>query len=160
MSEPQHSRAVIAAPFGALVLDASDSHLLNIGLRIETSELSAPATPLLLEAARQLNAYFDDPLCQFFLPLFQKGTVYQKVVWQELSAIPPGSVKSYGQLAEELHSGARAVAGVCRANRFPVIIPCHRLVAVNGVGGYCGAATGALPKIKRWLLRHEGYEFP
>ena len=160
MNKPQHSRAIIPAPFGTLVLDASDSHLLNIEVKIETSGLSVPTTPLLLEATRQLNAYFDDPLCPFSLPLYQQGTTYQNRVWRAMSAITLGSVKSYGQLADELHSGARAVAGVCRANRFPVIIPCHRVVAVNGIGGYCGTATGTLLKVKRWLLQHEGYEYP
>ncbi len=161
MNKPQHSRAIIPAPFGTLVLDASDSHLLNIEVKIETSGLSVPTTPLLLEATRQFNAYFDDPLRPFSLPLFKQGTAYQNRVWQALSAIPLGTVKSYGQLADELHSGARAVAGVCRANRFPVIIPCHRVVAVNGIGGYCGTATGTLLKVKRWLLQHEGgYEYP
>ncbi|PZN80969.1 MAG: cysteine methyltransferase [Candidatus Methylumidiphilus alinenensis] len=160
MSESQYSKAVIAAPFGTLLLEASDSHLLNIEVKIETSGLSKPTTPLLLEATRQLNAYFDDPLCPFSLPLYQQGTMYQNRVWRAMSAITLGSVKSYGQLADELHSGARAVAGVCRANRFPVIIPCHRVVAVNGIGGYCGTATGTLLKVKRWLLQHEGYEYP
>ena len=160
MNELQLSKAIIQAPFGTLVLEASDSHLLNIEVKIETSGLSAPTTPLLLEATRQFNAYFDDPLRPFSLPLFQQGTAYQNRVWQALSAIPPSSVKSYGQLADELHSGARAVASACRANRFPVIIPCHRVVAVNGIGGYCGTATGTLLKVKRWLLQHEGYEYP
>jgi len=160
MNQPQHHRAVIAAPFGTLLLEASDSHLLTIEVKIEMSGLSVPTTPLLLEATRQFNAYFDDPLSQFSLPLHQQGTVYQKLVWLALSAIPPGSVKNYGQLANELHSGARAVAGACRANRFPVIIPCHRVVAIRGMGGYCGSGTGPLLKVKRWLLRHEAYDFP
>ncbi|MCX7112568.1 MAG: methylated-DNA--[protein]-cysteine S-methyltransferase [Proteobacteria bacterium] len=157
---PQRSTAVVAAPFGALVLVASTSQLLEIEVKIETSGLSAPSTPLLLEAERQLNAYFNDPQWQFSLALRLKGTTYQQIVWRGLRAIPPGSVKSYGQLAEELHSGARSVAGACRANRFPVIIPCHRVVAAHGIGGYCGAVTGALLDIKRKLLRHEGYESP
>ena len=70
MSESQYSKAVIAAPFGTLVLEACDSHLLNIEVKIETSGLSVPTTPLLLEATRQLNAYFDDPRCLFSLPLY------------------------------------------------------------------------------------------
>ena len=183
MNKPQHSRAIIPAPFGALILEASDSYLLYVEVKIETSGLSAPTTPLLLEATRQFNAYFDDPLRPFALPLFQQGTAYQNRVWQALSAIPPSSVKSYGQLADELHSGARAVASACRANRFPVIIPCHRVVAAHGIGGYCGVGgrtveinghsdmetlnspvmevgMGSFLDIKRWLLQHEGYEYP
>ena len=158
MNEPQHSRAVIAAPFGTLLLEASDRHLLSIGIRTETSGLSAPSTPFLREVSRQMNAYFDDPHIPFALPLSPLGTPYQKLVWQAMTEIPPRTVKSYGQLAGELHSGARAVAGACRANRFPIIVPCHRVVGAHGIGGYCGVAGGAFLDIKRWLLRHEGHE--
>ena len=158
MNEPQHSKAVIPAPFGTLLMEANGSHLLNVTLRVAAAGLSAPATPLLQEATRQFNAYFDDPRYQFSLPLCRQGTLYQNVVWQALCAIPLGSVKSYHLLAGELHSGARAVAGACRANRLPIIIPCHRLVAAHGIGGFCGVTGGAVLDIKRWLLRHEGYE--
>lgn len=155
----QLARAVIAAPFGSLLLTANDEFLIDIALHTETVPPTAPASPLLQEAARQFEAYFDDPGWRFSLPLPDIGTAYQQKVWQALLAIPPGSAKSYGQLAQALASAPRAVAGACRANRFPLIIPCPRVIASHGLGGYCGAVTGPFLAIKRWLLRHEGYEF-
>ncbi len=160
MTGPQRCRAVIAAPFGALELVASGSHLIDVEIKTEMRDMIPPATPVLLEAARQLNAYFEAPDWRFSLPLFVAGTPFQQIVWQAMCAIPAGSVKTYGQLAAELHSGPRAVAGACRANHFPIIIPCHRVVSVKGIGGYGGAVSGAVLNIKRQLLQHEGYEFP
>lgn len=152
-------QAVIATPWGELAMVASASHLLCIEINPERLVLPSSMTPLLQDAALQFESYFDDPRWKFSLPLRFDGTPYQQNVWRALSAIPLGSVKSYGLLAEQLHSGPRAVAGACRANRFPIIIPCHRVVARNGLGGYCGAVSEKFASIKRWLLRHEAYEF-
>lgn len=152
--------AVIAAPFGSLALEAKKGFLLGIALKAETGDLIEPSTPLLQESARQFNAYFSDPKMRFSLPLPSLGTAYQQCVWRAMETIPAGSAKSYSSIAADLHSSPRAVAGACRANHFPIIIPCHRVVAVHGLGGYCGTITGPFIDIKRWLLRHEGYEFP
>ena len=152
--------AVIAAPFGSLVLKAEKDVLFDIELKTDTGGLIEPATPLLREAVRQFNAYFDDPKWRFSLKLPTIGTAYQRSIWRAMAAIPPGSVKTYGTIAAELQSSPRAVAGACRANHFPIIIPCHRVVASHGLGGYCGAVEGPFIDIKRWLLRHEGHESP
>ena len=77
-------------------------------------------------------------------------------VWQALQKIPYGEVKTYGQLAKELKSSARAVGNACRANPIPIVIPCHRIVAVSGIGGYAGKTDGPVLERKRWLLAHEG----
>ncbi len=152
------AQAVIAAPFGSLLLEADGEFLLDITLRTEIADLSAPAMPLLKEAARQFGCYFDDPRWRFSLPLKIQGTAFQQRVWQAMIAIPLGSARTYGQLARQLGSGPRAVAGACRSNKFPIIIPCHRVVASRGLGGYCGDAEGPYLDVKRWLLRHEGYD--
>jgi len=92
------------------------------------------------------------------LPLAHCGTPFQRRVWRALAAVPMGGVVSYGDLARRLHSGARAIGGACAANPFPVLIPCHRVVAADGgLGGYT-AATGRVRAraLKRWLLHHEG----
>jgi len=151
--------AVIAAPFGALVLVSEGSLLVDIALQPVAAAPTKPTNPLLQEAVRQFEAYFDDPGWRFSLPLPDIGTAYQQKVWQALLAIPPGTARSYAAIATELHSAPRAVAGACRANHFPLVIPCHRVVASHGLGGYCGAVAGPFLDIKRWLLRHEGYEF-
>ena len=71
--------------------------------------------------------------------------------------IPPGEVRTYGDLARSLGSGPRAVAGALRANPWPLLIPCHRIVGHQNLGGYCGHTDGPYLGIKRWLLLHEGW---
>jgi methylated-DNA-[protein]-cysteine S-methyltransferase len=107
--------------------------------------------------AEQLDAYFSDNSSTFELPLYQQGTDFQRRVWQALKAIPCGETRSYKQLAGQLQSHPRAIGGACRANPFPIVVPCHRVVAVNGLGGFAGDTQGKLLQIKKWLLQHEGY---
>ncbi len=104
--------------------------------------------------ARDLDRYFRDPGHRFTLALFLSGTPFQERIWRLLSAIPPGRVITYGELARRAESGPRAVAGACAANPLPVVVPCHRVVAIRGLGGYMGGSGRGLA-IKRWLLRHE-----
>jgi methylated-DNA-[protein]-cysteine S-methyltransferase len=158
---PQHDTetGVIPAPFGTLVLVASSVSLLSIDITADANRLILPTSSLLRQAAKQFEAFFQNPQTPFSLPLAPVGTSFQKQVWRLMAAIPPGSVKTYGQLAAELASSPRAVAGACRANPFPIVIPCHRVVAADGLGGYCGAITGPMLAVKGWLLQHEGYEF-
>ena len=91
------------------------------------------------------------------LPLQPGGTAFQQRVWQRLRRIPAGEVMRYGELARELDSSARAVAAACRANPIPILIPCHRVIAAKGLGGYMGETAGEALAIKQWLLQHEGY---
>jgi methylated-DNA-[protein]-cysteine S-methyltransferase len=150
--------AVIAAPFGALTVHTHEGGILNIDLSPVPLVPVGPSTPLLEEVCRQFDRYFQDPHWRFSLPLAIRGSEHAQCVWRALCGIRPGRVKSYGQLARELGSSARAVAGACRANELPIIIPCHRVVASSGLGGYCGQLSGPFLDIKRWLLRHEGYD--
>lgn len=103
----------------------------------------------------QLLAYFDDPAWEFSLPVRLRGTAFRRRTWQALTQIPSGAVSTYGALARRLGTSARAVGGACRANPVPIVIPCHRVVASAGPGGYCGAVDGAPLAVKRWLLEHE-----
>lgn len=86
------------------------------------------------------------------------GTPFQQRVWRELTRIPFGETRSYGDLAARLNSSARAVAGACRRNPLPLLVPCHRVVAKQGLGGFMGKTGGQALAIKRWLLQHEGHE--
>jgi methylated-DNA-[protein]-cysteine S-methyltransferase len=90
------------------------------------------------------------------LPVAPSGTPFQRRIWERMRAIPPGDVLSYGALAGELGTSARAVGGACRANPIPVVIPCHRVIAAHGLGGYSGERGGDWLEKKRWLLAHEG----
>ena len=104
----------------------------------------------------QLETYFADARAAFDLPLVETGTRFQRRVWARLRQIPVGASLGYGELANELETGARAVGNACRANPWPILVPCHRVLSANGLGGYAGAVDGERMEIKRWLLRHEG----
>lgn len=116
----------------------------------------APTNPLAEEVCRQLLAYLDDPTFVFDLSLHISGTLHQQRVWEAIQQIPCGSTRSYADIARQLHSAPRAVGQACGANRLPIIVPCHRVVAKNGgLGGFMHASDGIPLNIKRWLLKHE-----
>jgi methylated-DNA-[protein]-cysteine S-methyltransferase len=110
-------------------------------------------TPLLRRARAEIEAFFAGDREGFDLPLAPQGTAFQRRVWRELAAIPKGRVLTYGELAVRLASSPRAIGGACGANPIPIIIPCHRVLARGGLGGYSGAGGLAT---KTWLLAFEG----
>jgi len=118
----------------------------------------SPKIELAKRAERQLQSYRSDPNTVFDLPVVIEGSELQKAVWKAMCAIPRGKTRTYGELARELGSSARAVGGACGANPIPVVVPCHRVVGANhAIGGFMGArAEGFELGIKRWLLEHEG----
>jgi methylated-DNA-[protein]-cysteine S-methyltransferase len=109
--------------------------------------------PLLIEACEQLNDYFDGKRTDFDLPLNPEGTGFQKAVWKAMCEIPAGKTRTYGSVAKELESAAQPVGTACGANPIPIIIPCHRIVAQDGLGGFSG--DGGV-ETKKQLLRLEG----
>ncbi|HET7364029.1 MAG TPA: methylated-DNA--[protein]-cysteine S-methyltransferase [Burkholderiales bacterium] len=115
----------------------------------------APVNALAARAARQLEQYRDDPNTQFELPLLIEGTEFQRRLWDALCEIPRGKTLTYGELAQRLGADARAIGQACGDNRLPVVIPCHRVVAADGIGGFGHATGGYLLEAKRWLLAHE-----
>lgn len=146
--------AVIAAPFGRLGIHAREA-LTSIDFVSTRIPLQPPRTLLARQVCAQLKAYFADPRTRFDLPLAPDGTLFQQRTWRALQRIPSGTVRTYGELARSLQSAPRAVGGACRANPIPIVVPCHRVVAANGPGGFMGATRGRAMDIKRWLLEHE-----
>jgi len=139
-------RLTVASPIGPLALQEEAGAV----ARLDWGQTSDAPSPLLREAARQLGAYFAGRRSRFDLPLAPAGTDFQRRVWDGLLAIPYGETRSYGQLADALGSGPRAVGGALGRNPIPVIVPCHRIVGAAGApGGYSG--RGGL-KTKRYLL--------
>ena len=114
-----------------------------------------PKNSLADRAARQLERYLADPDAGFDLPLIIEGTPFQRRLWDALCEIPRGSTVTYGELARRLGGEARAVGQACGDNRLPIVIPCHRVVARNGIGGFAHSRRGYLIEAKRWLLAHE-----
>jgi methylated-DNA-[protein]-cysteine S-methyltransferase len=115
----------------------------------------APRNALAERVGRQLEHYLDDPDYRFNLPYQLEGTPFQQRVWRAISTIASGRTLTYGDIAQKIHSAPRAVGGACGANRLPLLIPCHRVVAVGGLGGFMRTGGGALLEIKQWLLNHE-----
>jgi methylated-DNA-[protein]-cysteine S-methyltransferase len=105
-------------------------------------------------AARQLKEYFAGKRREFDLPLRMEGTEFQQRVWRELTKIPFGETRSYGQLAQRLNNpnGSRAVGLANGRNPIAVIVPCHRVI---GADGSLTGFGGGLDR-KEWLLTHEG----
>ncbi|MBL6932252.1 MAG: methylated-DNA--[protein]-cysteine S-methyltransferase [Rhodospirillales bacterium] len=141
------------SPFGDLTLFAEDEAIVVLEFG---KGPDGDSSPLLKEARSQLEAYFRGKLQEFDLPLNTRGTPFQKAVWKLMLEIPYGSTRSYGELAGDLKSAARAVGGACGKNPIPIIVPCHRILAANHkIGGFSGG-TGTDTKIS--LLRLEGVD--
>jgi methylated-DNA-[protein]-cysteine S-methyltransferase len=107
------------------------------------------------EAVAQLRTYFRDAYHRFTISLAPTGTPFQRRVWDALRRIPAGTTRSYGELAQQLDSSARAVGGACRANPIPLMIPCHRVVGTHDMGGFMGVTSGPGILLKQRLLSHE-----
>lgn len=160
--------AFMESPIGRIRLEATDTALTRVTWdpvsepypvsdeepdgKPGKTDFPAP-TPLLKEAIRQLNAYFQGERTEFDLPLAPEGSPFQKRVWQELQKIPYGHQISYAELARRTGSpkACRAVGSANGKNLIFIIIPCHRVVQSDGkIGGY---AFG--PQMKRFLLELE-----
>lgn len=127
-----------------------------VGVDLEPQRLAVAPAEMPVAFGPQLAAYFVDATADFDLPLDLGGTPFQQRVWAAIRSIPPGSTRTYRDLARDLGSAPRAVGQACRANPCPIVVPCHRVVSVNGLGGFAGDRTGRKLAVKRWLLRHEG----
>jgi len=137
----------IPSPIGQLTIDEADDAIVAIRWA------DAPAgngSPLLAEAARQLAAYFGGRLSHFDLPLAPAGSPFEGRVWSAMQAIPYGETRCYGDLAEAIGSAPRAVGRACGKNPIPIVIPCHRILAKGGLGGYSG--EGGLATKQRLLV--------
>jgi methylated-DNA-[protein]-cysteine S-methyltransferase len=142
------------SPIGDLTLSEEDGRIvaLDWGWGRDQTE-----TPLLLRAREQLHDYFDGTRLAFDLPLDPAGTPYRRRVWQALCAIPPGETRTYADIARVVGGSARAVGGANATNPIPILIPCHRVVATGGIGGYSGG--DGLPT-KLYLLELERHARP
>ena len=138
------------SPVGRLVIREDAEAIVAIGWEAASDDRP---TPLLAEAVRQLQAYFAGRLIQFDLPLAPKGSPFEQRVWAAMQAIPYGQTRCYGDLAATVGSAPRAVGGACGKNPIPIVIPCHRVLAKSGLGGYSG--EGGL-ETKHRLLALEG----
>lgn len=119
----------------------------------------APSNPIDKTIAKQIQAYSHNSAAPLNLPIRLEGTPFQQKVWRALQKIPVGKVLTYGALAERLSTSARAVGNACRRNPVLLVVPCHRVVAVSGIGGFAGQTGGKWVQMKRRLLAHEGIRY-
>jgi methylated-DNA-[protein]-cysteine S-methyltransferase len=140
----------ISSLVGNLVLDQDNGAIVAIRW---ADEKTGNGSPLLAEAARQLDAYFAGKLSHFDLPLRPAGSDFEQRVWDAMQHIPYGQTACYGDLAMEIGSAPRAVGRACGKNPIPIVIPCHRVLGKGWLGGYSG--SGGL-KTKEALLALEG----
>lgn len=147
--------ATLDSPVGRITVRASDGEITSLAWTPDAVLAGPGRSNLMSETVSQLNAYFGGLLKTFDLPLAPAGTDFQKSVWGEMLKIPPGQTRTYGEIAAALGSAARAVGNACGANPVPIIIPCHRILAGNGMGGFSG---GSGLVTKQALLDLEGYQ--
>ena len=150
-----HYQAILQTPFAALGIRCTDDAVSAIDFLPSCTPPLAPARPFPQRVCESLQHYLHTPGHVCDLPLSLSGTPFQQKVWAALRMIPVGHTCTYGVLAGQLGSGSRAVANACGANPIPVIIPCHRVVGSNGLGGFMKGREQASLDIKRWLLEHE-----
>lgn len=150
--------AVIETDCCRIGLQLECNQLVSTEYLPDTVELLAPQDDVTKYCVSEILHYFADARYPFRFDLNPNGTEFQQSVWRALCNIPSGETRTYGQLAKQLGTSARAVGNACRANPLPLVIPCHRVVAANGLGGFSGQREGFYPAIKKRLLQHEGLE--
>lgn len=145
----------LETPLGLLRLTASETALCEIALAEKRSECAPNAVTR--AAVLQLSEYFSKKRENFSVPIAPRGTPFQKSVWAALASIPYGKVVTYGQLAAAVGNAKalRAAASAVGRNPLAILLPCHRVVAVDGLGGFAWGLTA-----KRTLLELEGVEIP
>lgn len=150
--------AIVPAPFGGIGVRTDGKVVRELVYLPKTFDEKAPVNVIAERAASQIEKYFVDPDFRFDLPLEKAGTDFQQKVWNAISSIPRGEVLTYGDIAKHIRSAPRAVGQACGANWFPLVIPCHRVTAAGGIGGFShhDDETGFHLGVKRWLLKHEG----
>ncbi len=148
-------QTIFNAPFGPIRLHADEYGLQQIELFPIPLNVTNRSSAILQQLGQQLTVYFSNAQIQWGISLPTKGTAFQQKVWRYMQAIPVGETRSYGEVAKALNSSAQAVGNACRANPFPIVIPCHRIVSKSGLGGFAGQVEGNNISVKQWLLDHE-----
>lgn len=147
-------QAIVRTPFGAIGMRCANGKISAIDFLPE-STMPDVVEPACRDCIDRLQAYFKNSATSLDIPTQITGTPFQRRVWEAIRQIPAGTTLTYGQLASKVNSGPRAVANACGANPVPLIIPCHRVVATHGIGGFMGGRSEQSLRIKSWLLAHE-----
>lgn len=155
MSRPSF-QARVQAPFALLGIRTDGDQVAEIAFLSRNGRALSPQNRLAERVCAQIERYVGDPEFRFDLPMAASGTLFQRRVWRRISAIAAGRTRTYGEVARELGSAPRAVGQACGANPLPLVVPCHRVLAAGGIGGFAHHEGGFHLSVKRWLLAHEG----
>lgn len=155
-------RALLEAPFGHVQVTVGSGKVTDVRLSAQPAKRQVPERfpAYVLEA---MDAYLEGRAPRPIAPFSAPGTEFQQAVWSSLADIPPGQTRTYGQLAAAIGKpgAAQAVGQALRRNPLPLVQPCHRVVAADGLGGFGGCAEASGDEqleVKRWLLEHERLE--
>ena len=154
MLDRYHAR--LQTPFAVLGIRTEGERVARIEYLPKGAAALAPLNKLAERACKQIERYLDDPRYKFTLPFDYMGIDFQCRVWRAISSISSGKTITYSGIAKVIKSAPRPVGGACGRNRLPLIIPCHRVLAAGGIGGFMHASGGEPIAIKTWLLQHEG----
>ncbi|HXE16226.1 MAG TPA: methylated-DNA--[protein]-cysteine S-methyltransferase [Stellaceae bacterium] len=148
-------RLSLDSPVGRLTLFEEEGFITGVIWGGKHSESGEP-TDLLNRARRELSGYFAGKRTEFDLPVKPDGSPSELAVWRAMAAIPYGRTRTYGEIAREVGINARAVGQACGRNPIPILLPCHRVVAANGLGGFSAPGgvdwKGKLLVLERALL--------
>ncbi len=148
------------APFAWLRIEHDEQALTHLEL-LAPGWTPAAAQPAASGLGQQienaLHTYFATQNMPSHIPQKPQGTPFQQKVWHALQHIPTGNTLTYGHIAQHLNTSPRAVGNACRANPIPLFVPCHRVVAAHGIGGFMGKHPQWFA-YKHWLLTFEGVD--
>lgn len=147
--------AVMVTPIGKLGLNIDAGKLSGLQFLPENTPVLINKDSAINKIVANIKQYFCDPKVIFNIPIDTTGTLLQQKIWQELQNIPVGQTRTYGEVAKIVGTSPRIVGNACRRNPIPLIIPCHRVLAKAGLGGYFGVDQEHFLQTKRWLLAHE-----
>ena len=153
---------IFSSPIGSFTVFHNENRVLEINLGIDLNKKSRlndyganVLSPYAEKVSENLEAYFTNSNKKLSIKTAAVGTTFQQSVWKIIQSIKSGKIMTYSDIAEKLGSSPRAVGNACRANPIPIIVPCHRVVAKSGLGGFAGMSTGFNLDMKKWLLAHE-----
>ncbi len=146
----------LATPFAVLGIVTDGKVVTSLRYLPRNTTPVPPVDRVAERACREIERYLVDPAYCFAVPYRLEGTPFQRRVWCEIAKLFPVKTTSYGDIARRIGTAARPVGGACGANPVPLIVPCHRVLAASGLGGFMGGKKSFPLSVKRWLLQHEG----
>lgn len=146
---------IVDSPIGKLGVKTSNQQVTGVDFLTKTTPLFHATDKFTTLITNQFHQYFSSKKFEFSLPYTLNGSEFQQQVLKAVATLPYGATFTYSELAAHLNTHPRAIGNACRRNPLPVIIPCHRIIAKGGNGGYAGQMSGELMAIKLWMINHE-----